>query len=202
MTSAFTERQAIKSLRERSLPRDACYNRLEIAPVCTGLQECAGVWLSLGAWRLLPACRPRLSVTGITGYLPSTSRSMSTVTPSRSSHLNCLWCDAFVTKMWRDLFGRIDILSLKSSWTYVPVGTHSPIRVLGKVWYQLTLVSHVAVDSAGNAFSVTWAQLHGNSTSSPSSVVMVLLHETGLSGSCAPSRIITAKMSIRRPWRV
>ena len=57
MTSAFTERQAIKSLQERSLPRVTLANRLEIAPVCTGLQECAGVWLSLGAWRLPPACR-------------------------------------------------------------------------------------------------------------------------------------------------
>ena len=34
-------------------------NRLEIAPMCTGLQECAGVWLALGA------CCPRLPVTGI-----------------------------------------------------------------------------------------------------------------------------------------
>ena len=41
-------------------------NRFEIAPVCTRLQECAGVWLSLGAWRLPPSCRPRLSVTTIT----------------------------------------------------------------------------------------------------------------------------------------
>ena len=41
-------------------------NRLEIVPVCTGLQECAGVWLSLAACCLPPACRPRVSVPGIT----------------------------------------------------------------------------------------------------------------------------------------
>ena len=33
--------------------------------MCTGLQECAGVWLSVAA------CRPRLSVTGITGISTS-----------------------------------------------------------------------------------------------------------------------------------
>ena len=62
MTFPFTERQAIKSHQERCC-RVKLANRLEIAPVCTGLQECAGVWLLLGAWRFSPACRPRLSVT-------------------------------------------------------------------------------------------------------------------------------------------
>ena len=52
MTSAFTERQAIKSLQERSLPRDACYRLGNRPSVYTSTRMC---WSLVIAWRLPPA---------------------------------------------------------------------------------------------------------------------------------------------------